>query len=206
MTISSEIREKAISLRVDSKLSLKKIAKELNIAKSTASLWLKNYPLEPRFKNHAKPNTIAQEVEAGPALDFVKFIKTKKFTQPQLGRIAETAVAFRLALLGLEFYTSPMDGGAIDFIVNIGPRLLKLQVKLASNPKRGSPAIKVRKAPSRNSNPRAYSESEVDFFIGYDMHAANCYVWAFDEISHITATKSITASALERWDKLLNIN
>jgi len=54
----NNIRETAISLRIKEQMPLSQISKKLNISKSTASLWLKEYPLKDiellREKNRKK--------------------------------------------------------------------------------------------------------------------------------------------------------
>lgn len=43
--MKTELKEKAIELRVKEQLSLEKISERLGISKSTASVWLRDYPL-----------------------------------------------------------------------------------------------------------------------------------------------------------------
>ena len=47
---NEEIKKECIRLRVEKRLSLKDISNMLEISKSTASLWLKKYPLKEREK------------------------------------------------------------------------------------------------------------------------------------------------------------
>jgi len=213
MAYKLEIKQEAVRLRVTEGLSLKHIAEKLSIAKGTLSLWLRDFPLdeaekhrryreENRARNY-KPYT--KKIEDSKA-----FILTKKYGNPEestlrKARISESAVIYRLSLIGCNTYSSIFDGDKFDLLVTTptNNNIIKIQVRWAAMPKiYGSPLISLRKSSGRSTTIK-YTVGDFDFIIGYVLQPDYCYVYAWNEIAGKGA-KAVTADALERWDKLLS--
>jgi transposase-like protein len=66
-----ELKKIAIELRQNERLSVKQVARKLGIAQSTASLWLRQFPLtdeEKRMKNAIRKPRVRME-DAAPAVN-----------------------------------------------------------------------------------------------------------------------------------------
>lgn len=68
-----ELKEKAIKLRTEKFLSLEKISEELGISKSTASVWLRDYPLPKEVRAQRQK----EWASSGEGKEFYKKLSTK---------------------------------------------------------------------------------------------------------------------------------
>lgn len=118
-------------------------------------------------------------------------------------KIAEYAVAMRLALHGLAFYTSQSDGDKYDWVVaTTTGKLLKLQVRWVKEQGRhGLPVVPLH-CYEGHSKKRRLNREEFDFIVGYDWYQDKAYLWSFDEVAHLSTSVTICVEAEERWDKV----
>jgi hypothetical protein len=164
MSHSKDIRNEAIRLRTDEYLGLGDISTLLKISKSTASLWLKDYPLS-----------------EGDLLEKRKFkviqssIPSKKCSTSMLGMAAEYIFIARLLLLGLECYTPVSGSSKVDVIV--GNNLRRCQVKTIriSNNMKFLPLTKVNSHLSK-VNTHRYSDLDIDVMVGVDIDTFDVYI------------------------------
>lgn len=205
---NQETRQEALRLRIEEQLSLKDIAAKLGISKATASKWLKEHPLPEkivrrRMSENGKVSGNPQK-KRGPRSTMHKMAADSEinYTRLQKGKIAEAATVLRLVIQGFEVYSSAFDGDKFDWVVaSPSGDLLKVQVKWASPQKDGLPLIRLQCADSARSY-RRYEEGEFDFIVGYDLYTDTCYVWSWEEVSHLTSSVTICPEAAERWDKM----
>lgn len=218
MAYPASVKAEVIRLRIESRLSIRAIASKMNLSQGTVSLWLRGKPLSleeraARATRAGRSRTGWKKPTPAPTVagHFAALLAGKSFTRQQKGAIAETAVLLRLQLAQLEAFRPAADGARIDWIV-VDPktgRTSKVQVKWAKKEKHGLPVVPVcchmgaknsiRKAAVR----RKYTDAEVDFLVGYDLYTDSCYVWSWAEVKAYATMISVSADALERWDKLL---
>ena len=81
--MNSQLREKAINLRLKEELSYSEIQKRLHVSKSTLSYWLKDYPLteekilELRRKGWSKEKQVGKNF--GQQCEMLKRVKLRRY-------------------------------------------------------------------------------------------------------------------------------
>lgn len=205
-----ELKHEAIQLRVEKGLPLKEISRILKISKSTASLWLRDFPLSEvrkeelrAFRPHkGRKKYVPKEGES----KFYKTFPEIKLTSNQKAKLAEAAVLFRLVLNGFEPMSPVFDGDKTDWAVRRPDgKLRTIQVKWASSEKGGSPTISIRHSagPKKRGKLSTYKEGDFDFLVGYDYRTDTCYIYSWDEVKGLKRSVSISENAVERWDKIM---
>ena len=204
---SSTTKQEALRLRVEEQRSLKEIAQYLGISKATASVWLREFPLpEAELKKRAKrTHGGAPKKDRGQQSKLHRMASDSgiEHTHLQKGKISGAAVLLRMAIHGFEVYASMFDGDQFDWVIRCpGTKdLKKVQVKSAKGMKEGLPTIDLSCSKAARTR-RRYKEGEFDFIIGYDLFTDTCYVWSWDEVSHLKSSVTICPEAAERWDKM----
>jgi transposase len=169
-------REKAIELRKQNK-SLAKISAELNVSKSTASYWLRDYPLQAEIlKSRLQEN--ARAVNKKNADDFQRrceqygLIEHKalheNLTTNLRGEIAALKIQIRAAELGYVL-SKPTTDVRYDFVLDDGEKLKRVQVKYAngkSDKAQGSIVINL-VSDHGNGKVLTYSAAEIDLILVY---------------------------------------
>ena len=217
----SILKKQAVDLRVIHRYSLEKIATELNISQSTASKWLKEYPLtqeEIKERNILNGQMLAEHLKtSGSSLRFSQVDKNENtivsklsnnqtYSSNQKGKIAESAVILRLTLSKYDIYKSFFDGDKFDMLVaNDNYKIIKLQVKWCGGAKNGQKYIKSRCSNGRNSA-RRYTKDELDFFIGYDIESDTCYIYPAEEKYLSKTYITVDSDHAERWDLLQTVD
>lgn len=206
MTHSKETRLEAIRLRTDERMSLREICRALPVSKATLSGWLRPYPLTDsevaERRSRTRPRKEKEGVKESETYKVAVQAGMADFTTLQKSRISESAVLFRLALNGWSPYASMFDGEKYDWVVDIGQRLVKLQVKTARRRGKNSPTVSLRCADGNCSRSRRYQRGEFDYLVGYDIVTDTAYVWSEDEVSHLSSAVTVTENAREAWSKL----
>jgi hypothetical protein len=199
-----DLRNRAITLRVEGRKSFAEIESELGVPRSNLSAWLKPYPLTPeelsaRQKARGRPVKRRTLTVRGEESKFHQL--SANLTPHQVASVAEAAVQFRLALHGFRVYRALHDGDRIDFLVGCDGRFLKLQVKSLQTPKTGAPLLRLWHVTGHNTKTR-YTPDDVDFIVGYWLYNDTAYVYAMSELSQKTMM-AVTPGAAEAWQKLL---
>jgi transposase-like protein len=198
-------KDAAVNLRLTERLSVKDIATRLGIAKSTASLWVRDYPLSPqerqaRQSQNGKERGGWNKKDRGEESKFHSMVADATLSNDRKDRIAESAVLFRLALLGFSIHSPVFDGDHIDWLVG-NPKthkLSRLQVRSVHDSGTGLPNISLQ-CFLGHSGKRKYTSNECDVIVGYDLFTDIAYV--FDYASQTNKTwVTITDEAAERWD------
>ena len=202
MKYDDSVKEKALELRKEGK-SLRSISKTLKISQATASLWLRKHPLKDLKARMAHGRGGSGKKPRGVDSKFWKAVNGD-MTSVRKYRISEAAVLFRLALHGIEMYSSPFDGDRVDWVV-VGPGGIfhKLQVRSVkrSPSSHGLPIIPIHCYEGRTRT-RTYAQAECDFVVGYDLKTDVAYVFSYPEISTRKRSVTVTPDAAERWDKI----
>ena len=102
-------------------------------------------------------------------------------TTNQKGAIAESAIVLRAAKLGVGVYRSLAEGGRYDLILDLRPRLVRVQCKWA--PRYGEVVVVRCYSTRRNRDGlvrRKYSADEIDAFAAYCPDLDRCYFLPFE--------------------------
>lgn len=138
--------------------------------------------------------------DSGVKSRYYTWIEGVELDNNRKGRIAENAVAFRLSLLGFEFYRAN-DGNKADFIVIVNSVPKKIQVKWAClSSKDERPYADLRCASGRK-NLKKYSRVDFDYLFIYSLYTDSVYLYSADEVIG-KAQISVKETALERWEIL----
>jgi hypothetical protein len=99
-------------------------------------------------------------------------------TPSQKGAVAELAFAYQAFKLGFHVYRPMADGGRCDLILELGPRLLRVQCKLGI---RINDVVNIRtvtscRAPGGGYIRRGYAAHEIDAVGAYCPDVDKCYL------------------------------
>jgi hypothetical protein len=200
--IKPELKAEAIRLRIEERLSQEAITKKLKISSGSCSLWLRAFPLTEEEIRERNSHPKRRNSDGYPPSKKLWGAASKHYRKiddtNQKGQIAETAVAFRLALHGLDAYRA--TGTKFDFIVSAKGRLVTLQVKWAriTPTKPGLPSAPIRCSHGRKAT-RKYVTGEFDFLVVYNLYDDTAYIFPAAEVIHKTSV-SIRPDAAERWE------
>ena len=197
-------KDEAIRLRIEERLSLPEISSRLGVSKSSVSNWVRPYPLtrderRERQSMNGKASAGIRRAKAVKKESALHKLNRDSISCHSKAKVAEAAVLLRMTLLGYSIYGSPFDGDKLDWVVDVGERLVKIQVKWAREGKFGAPFIRLCCSSGRRKV-RPYQKGEFDFIVAYDLYTDTCYVWSWDEVKGM-ATKSCEDSAAENWKK-----
>jgi transposase-like protein len=203
----SQLKQEAIRLRVNERMSFTEISQATGLSKSTLSGWLQPYPLleeEVKAKMRAAKRYVAPKKSHDEESKHYRALAGRELLPQQKGNIAEATVLFRLALLNFKVFSLPFDGDELDLVVRPpnSKRYIKLQVRWLSAPAYGLPTLNLRCADGHHKR-RRYRENEFDFIVGYYLFNDTAYVYSFAEIADRKAYVAISEEHAERWDKLL---
>lgn len=211
-----EAKAEAVRLRVEERRSLPEIAASVVASKGSLSAWLKPHPLSDAERGERRSRTRKTEtVRDDPTrkrrtvVRFRRTFATDEMDQITKGRVAEMAVALRLASHGMTVLRSIFDGSRADLVVGFdGLRSTAvIQVKWISLPPSayGRPAIALQRkqgvrGPVRRTS--RYTEDDFDFIVGYDFVSDTAYVFSQAETSGNSTSITVTDGAAENWGKV----
>jgi hypothetical protein len=204
--LKPEVKAEAIRLRVEDRLSIKAIVKKLGISQGTCSTLLREYPLsaeECRDRNKKSGGAMVHAAWNGITKSWGTPSKHFKdvTNNNQKGRIAESAVAFRLALLGIDYFKPEGGSSKADLIADTGSGLVRIQVKWANvGTNRGLPSAKLACANGRKAV-RRYRSGEFDVLVVYSLYTDTAYVFDVNEVIHKTSV-TIREDCAEAWHKI----
>lgn len=201
-----DLKAEAIRLRVEERLSMREIAALTGAAKGSLSLWLKPHPLtaeEKSARSKTAKRYVTPKKDRGEESKHHKSVVWQKLSRQRKGKIAETAVLFRLALHGFDAYMSISDGDKADWLVEVPDtgKLIKLQVRSVCSFKHGLPGVLLT-CTEGHSKRRRYERGEFDFIAGYCLFNDTAYVFSFNEVAQNKTFVAISEKHAERWDKL----
>lgn len=204
---TENVKNEAIRLRKDERLSLDAIAKTIGIPLSTISLWVRDFPLtkeeiRQRQVDNAKHLNVLNKKERKPTSKWFVFCNQFiAWSKMEMANLAEAAIIFRFAMLKMPVYSSLFDGDKVDFVIKIGDKLAKIQVRKCRDGTHGLPYISLKCANGRHALKR-YDKGDFDFLIGYDLRSDTAYVFNETEVAHLGRAVTITDEAEEAWWKL----
>jgi hypothetical protein len=182
----SQTKLEVIRLRVEERLSFPEILSKFNIAKSTLSLWLKDYPLtekELRLRKHALRK--GSLVDLGSTV-YGSWSTRPKLSKSDLGEACRQITAAKLMFKGFGVFRPLSEDTPIDLIVSTpSGRLLKCQCKcvyrLSGHAEHQMNLFSVRGSRSSKFVRHKYTAREIDVFIGYCLDNDGIYIIPYEE-------------------------
>jgi transposase-like protein len=178
--IPDEVKQEALRLRVEGRLSIDEIKRQTGLSVGTISALLKDYPLSEHEVNerisHAAIRTNSVRKYSPDQSKFAAALEGEHLSTERKGQIAEAAVLFRLALQGYEVWKANFEGNRVDWLVS-RPRVnkhVRLQVKWAKRDTAGRPLVQV--CNGEHGKLRRMTPSHCDFVVGYDLETDTAYV------------------------------
>jgi PD-(D/E)XK endonuclease len=110
---------------------------------------------------------------------------TRGFTSKQWGELAEMMFMVKATLLGFAAAKPYGDSRRYDFIVDVGRRLWRVQVKSSSAKQYGSYMVNLQR--NLNGEVVAYDASEIDFVVAYVLP---CDAWFVIPVEAIAGRKT----------------
>jgi predicted DNA-binding protein (UPF0251 family) len=195
----------AFRLRTEERLSYSRIAQELGIHRKTVAAWLSDYPASaPSSSQVEGTRRVGRTIVRGNPSRWWPVVEDRDPDNADRGRIAESAVAFRLCVHGFEIYSSSYDGSRADFVVRhpSAGALWKIQVKSVWTPGQGMPQIPVRRSSGAAKTKVPYTHGELDFLVGYDLLTDVAYVYSWRDIAAHANQVKVSPEHEEAWWKL----
>lgn len=208
MNAKPELSREAIRLRVEERMSLNEIAEATGASKGSLSGWLKPYPLteeERRERQKVAKRYATPRKDRGEVSKHYEAVAGREMTRQEKAKIAESAVAFRLALHGFHIYGSMFDGDKPDWVVQVPgtKKIHTIQVRWARKNPAGSgmPFINLVCTVGHSVQQR-YAEGDFDFIVGYDLYSDTAFVYSAEEVAALKTAVAMSWDYAERWDKL----
>ena len=126
-------------------------------------------------------------------------------TPSQRGAVAETAIAHAAVRLGIGVYRPVAEGGRYDLILDVGPRLIRVQCKSAV--RRGDVVIVGCRSCRRGRNGfvrRSYTKDEADAIAAYCPGLDRCFLLPLGRFSGRTAVQLRLAPARNNQERGVN--
>ena len=186
---------------------MKKIASQTGIAKSTLSLWLREYPLEDDEihdrKSCSRLSNPPPKRELQDRTPFHQTVDVAQLPRQTKAKVAEAAVLFRLVLHGFNAFGSVFDGDKTDWLVEVPEtnKVWKIQVRWAKPRKEGVPTLRLQCSDGRTKS-RRFQKEEFDFIVAYYLKNDTAYVFSQAETQTHDYMISIRDDAAEAWHKL----
>lgn len=201
-----ELAAQAIRLRVQDRRSLREIAEITGASKGSLSGWLKPYPLteeERRERQKSAKRYATPKKDRGEESRLHQATAGRDLSRLEKAKIAEAAVALRLAVHGYHIYGSMFDGDKPDWVVEVPEtgKFHKIQVRWVLKKMTGLPSINLKCTVGHNTQCR-YAEGDFDFIVGYDLYSDTAFVYSAAEVASRKATVAVSWDHAERWDKL----
>lgn len=197
------LKEEAIRLRVQERKSFDEIRQVVPVSKGTLSVWLKCFPLSASelANRRATSARALSERRQTPSKDPSKWFclaDASKLSTEQKGRIAESAILFRLAVLGLPVLRSVFEGHRTDWVVEVDGRFVGLQVKWVQTDPKGARFVPLRSSGSKVK----YTRAAFDFLVGYDLFLDQAFVLSWEDLGDNASAIYVTEATVEAWHKL----
>ena len=200
--ISHETRQEAIRLRVEERLGIDDIKERTGLSVGTLSMLLREYPLSrdevrDKMSQSSRRNNPLRKYNPSPA-KLVALVEGQELSTARKGRIAEAAVAFRLALMGYEILRDMFEGNRTDFTVTRSgsDKYVRLQVKWARRVTHGRPFFDTRNG--EHGKIRHLNRQYCDFVVSYDLETDTAYVIPVQVCEGLT-NKSCDEQYVEAW-------
>ena len=190
--IDKSLREKAILLRVQDRLSYPEILEKVPVSKGTLSLWLREFPLTPEETKarqqanaeHARTVRLAG-VSRGPSGDWST---RPDLSKSDLGEACRQMISAKLIFQGVSVFHPLTEDTPIDLVIlTKSGRFLKCQCKciFRTSGKRSHTMnlTSIRKwGPNSKAVAHKYTANEVDLFLGYCVDNDGVYVIPLSEV------------------------
>lgn len=199
-------RAEVMRLRIHGRLGAAEIGRRTGVPKSVLHYWLKKHPLTAEEKSamlsaaprHRTPKK--KLPSEGGICELAEGLSTLS-----RGSVAENFVKYDIARHGLRIMNPDGDGDVVDMYVRRpgGQRVAFLQVRMTSKPpaRNGLPTISLRRY--RNGKANNFKRGDFHFIVGFCPTNRECYVYSYDEVSHLRNSVTISDDAAGAWAKVL---
>jgi hypothetical protein len=202
--IDERMKEECLQLRQEKHLPAWEVSQLTGVHKDTISRWFRGETLtEEQKTKYPDLNWDGKKVYREPESKFYAAYRANVKTKHKTAKVSETAVMFRLAIHGIDYYLSPHDSDIIDFIVSSeeSGKTAKIQVRTAICIKKGMSKLSLIRC-SGTKVAKRYSKNECDVLVAYDIPTDTAYVYLFDELTEYSSNPSVSREHAERWDKV----
>ena len=203
MTLSPDLKQEAIRLRVEERFSLDDVQARTGISIATLSVLLRPYPLaadEVFAKKSASAlrNNPLRKYNPEPS-KLLQMVNIEELSTDRKGRIAEAAVMFRLAILGYEVLRSVFEGLSVDcFAYNsVSGKIARIQIKWSRRAEHGRPFFQI----WSDEKNKFRSQERFDFIVGYDFETDIAFVFP-SEVLGSKRYKTCDEEYAEAWHLL----
>lgn len=195
---NEKLREQCRELRAIHRLSIRDIHNQTGVSKGTLSSWLQDIPLTKEEKTAKRAQRPKQPKKEKPQEEskFQRML-VPGLSSRQKGKIAESAILFRLVLKNFTVFGSPFDGDRSDWLVDTGEKLYRIQVKLLQGRE-----LSLRRTDKKVGQHCRYKPGEFDFIIGYSLMSDTAYVYSETDVSNHRCAILVTEPFAEKWEKL----
>lgn len=182
--LPDDVKQEAVRLRVEERLSIHDIARRTGLSVGTLSTLLRDYPLsEEEVSERVSEAAIRSNARRRYNPDRSKFaamVEGENLSTQRKGQIAETAVRYRLHLLGFKVWEATAEGERVDCLVSRpgGNKYIRLQIKWAKRDKWGRPVFALRNG--EHGKIRRLTQADCDFVVGYDLETDTAFVMPVD--------------------------
>jgi hypothetical protein len=198
-----DLKQQAIKLRTEDKMSILNISRKLRTPKSTVGKWLKPYPISKADQLRSRSASVSRARKSGlPEVEYISRRRdARSFDDPyaevapsKKGRAAELIFSAKCLLAGLEVFSAVTEDGRVDLIV--GGRRCQVKTLRAA-----SASVPLRKMTHRTKTGQmlsyVYSADDFDVLVAVNLSTFDCYAVDMRDIAAYQAT--ISLSGLERF-------
>jgi len=203
--IPDDLRQEALRLRLQERLSLDAICHRTGLGKGTLSVLLREYPLTSEEVSQRKSESALRSNplrKYTPQLSkHAQMMEGVEFSTDQKGRMAESAVLFRLAMYGYKALRDVFEGNKVDMFAvrEDTDRYIKIQVKWARRCEIGRPIIDLRNG--EHGKIRYLSPEDCNFVVAYNFETDITFVFPV-EICLGKTSKTCDEEYAEAWHLL----
>lgn len=206
VSVHAAKKEEAISLRVEHRLGASAISRRTGVPMSLLNYWLAGYPLtdKERARILSEAERAPQPKKELPGGAGVPCEMAGNLSTLQKGAVAENAVKAAMSRRGFLMANPDGDGDVVDVYVRRhgGQRVGFVQIRMTSKPpaRNGLPSISLRRY--RNGAPNNFKKGDFHFLVGFCPENSKCFVYSYDEVSHLANSVTISEESCEAWWKI----
>lgn len=205
-SVHAPMKAEAIRLRVEHRLGSSVISRRTGVPMNTLHYWLSDYPLtdKERARILSEAERVPQPKKELPGGPGVPCDMAENLTTLQKGAVAENAAKAAMSRHGFLLANPDGDGDVVDVYVRRsgGERVGFVQVRMTSKPpaRNGLPSISLRRY--RNGAANNFKKGDFHFLVGFCPDNSKCFVYSYDEVSHLANSVTISEEACEAWWKI----
>jgi hypothetical protein len=205
-SVHAAMKDEAIRLRVEHRLAASVISRRTGVPMNTLHYWLVDYPLTNRERARilSEAERAPQPKKSLPGGMGVACEMADNLSTLQKGAVAENAVKAAMSRQGFLMANPDGDGDVVDVYVRRhgGQRVGFVQIRMTSKPpaRNGLPSISLRRY--RNGAANSFKKGDFHFLVGFCPDNSKCFVYSYEEVSHLANSVTISEESCEAWWKI----